>query len=131
VDFLKKITCCFLLLIYLFSATAIVELFKLPQLVKHYQKHKAVNTDTNVISFLIMHYQKEDQAGNNSNADHQLPFKSHHHAMPFVFVALPAHLFFTILIKPGFKENALFKIPDHLQIPAKYLAVIWQPPRDC
>jgi hypothetical protein len=130
VDFLKKITCFFLLLTYLFSATAIAELFKLPQLVKHYQQHKAANIHTNVLSFLIMHYQREDQPGNNSNADHQLPFKSHHHAMPFVVIGLPTQLF-TIVLKPGFKENALFNIPDHLQIPSKFLAVIWQPPRDC
>jgi hypothetical protein len=113
------------------SAAATAELLKLPLLLQHYSHHKASNKSTGVISFLKAHYNNENERDNNSTEDKQLPFKSPHQAFTQSFVALPVSTLVASLTRPEYFNNPVFKIPDHLKLPAEYLAVICQPPRNC
>jgi hypothetical protein len=131
VHFLKKITSFLFLAFYFLSATATVDLLKLPLLIRHYQQHKATNKNIGIISFLKIHYQQQDNLDNNSNNDHQLPFKTHYHTAVTSIIAMPPPLFLVFPIKPVSFKKETFKVPDHFLLPAKYLAIIWQPPRNC
>lgn len=117
-------------MLYFLSAATTAELLKLPLLIKHYEKHKAANKNTGIISFLKMHYQQED-AKNNSKEDRQLPFKTPHNTAIPSMIAIQPHLFLEINAKPVCDEKQAFKVPDHFRLPAKYLTIIWQPPRYC
>ena len=115
--------------LYLLSATATVELLKLPLLVRHYKQYKATNKNTGSISFLKMNYQQKDDPQNTSKEDHQLPFKTHYYIAIASMIAMPPHLFLQIIAKSVCQEKQVFKMPHHFRLPAKYLVIIWQPPR--
>jgi hypothetical protein len=128
---LKKIATSVLLLIYLFSATAIGELLKLPMLVEHYYDHRQENTNTSLMAFLIMHYQTEDGTDKDAKEDSQLPFKSMEHAATVAFVSLIPPSFIDITVKPDRPILRSFGIYKELFLPSQYLVAIWQPPRYC
>jgi len=112
------------------SASTTAELLKLPLLLNHYSHHKAGNKNTGVISFLKAHYNNAYERDNNSKEDKQLPFKSPHSAFTQSFIALPVSTFVALPTSLECYNNTVFKIPDHLKLPAEYLAVICQPPKN-
>ncbi|MGF2411962.1 hypothetical protein [Ferruginibacter sp.] len=129
--FLKKISSSVLLLIYLFSATAIGELFKLPVLIGHYYDHREENRSTNLVAFFIMHYQTEDGTDKDAKEDSQLPFKSMEHAATVAFVSLTPPSFINITAKPERPILRSFGVYKELFLSSQYLVAIWQPPRYC
>jgi len=128
---MKKISALFLLSIYLIAATATAELLKLPLLVAHYYQHKAENINTGLNSFLKMHYEAGNNTSNDAKENSRLPFKSVHHSTIVSFISSTPPLFITFAAKCAIKKNLLFEIPNHLQLPSKYFAIIFQPPRNC
>jgi hypothetical protein len=127
----KKIATSILLLIYLFSATAIGELFKLPMLVEHYYDHRKENKNTSLVAFLTMHYQTEDGTDKDAKEDSQLPFKSIECAATVAFVSLTPPSFINITAKLERPLLRSFGFYKELFLPSQYLAAIWQPPRYC
>lgn len=73
---MRKVAALFFICISLFGQTELHQLFKLPFLISHYQKHMAKDQQ-GLIRFLAAHY---FQAAENKQlpdpAHHQLPFKS-------------------------------------------------------
>lgn len=120
-----------LLMTYLFSATAIGELFKLPVLVQHYYNHREENSDISLIHFLTLHYQTEDGTDKDAKEDSQLPFKSIEPAATVVFVSLTPPAFINIIANTQQPVMLVFVLYEELFLPSKYLAAIWQPPRYC
>jgi hypothetical protein len=127
----KNIITATLLSIYLFSATAIGELFKLPMLVEHYYDHQEENKAISLVSFLYMHYQTEDGTDKDAKEDNQLPFKSIEHAITGAFVSLTPPAFTYVTFNGRLTATLKFKTYEELFLPSSYLAAIWQPPRYC
>ena len=116
------------LVIYLLSATAFTELLRLPVLVTHYYHHKEINRNIGIILFLKQHYSSAKNNNNNSKEDNQLPFKSTH-TYAVNLISLPALISCEISTKKEWLKITSFYIPNHLQLPDKFAANIWQPPR--
>ena len=56
--------------------TSLYQLCKLPVLVQHYQEHRQLNGDVDLLDFLSMHYWGEDLNDDDDDRDRQLPFKT-------------------------------------------------------
>lgn len=116
--------------IYVFSATAVGELLKLPLLVEHYYDHKEENTTTSLVSFLAMHYYSEDGSDKDAKEDNQLPFKSID-TTTVSFISLMPPALSGAVTKPEQLVNPSFGVYKELFLSSQYLAAIWQPPRHC
>jgi hypothetical protein len=62
--------------VFMFSATELHQLIRLPQLVAHYHEHKAANSDITLLGFLQLHYTADHPLDNDEDDDSQLPFKT-------------------------------------------------------
>lgn len=66
-----------LLSVQLFAYTDIVQVFKFPKLIEHYNSHHSKNKSLSFIDFLIMHYATCDDGDTKDDWDDmQLPFKT-------------------------------------------------------
>lgn len=128
--FWKKLSALFLLALYLFSATALAELMKMPVLVEHYYDHREENKNTGLIAFLIQHYNMEDGTDRDADEDSRLPFKSAAYPAT-VFFSLTPPLFIEVESNPESNINNSFGLHDEFFISSQFLAAIWQPPRHC
>lgn len=128
--FLKKLSACFLLALYLFSATAMAELMKIPVLVEHYYDHRQENKNIELIAFLAQHYYTEDGTDMDADEDSRLPFKSAAYPAT-VFFSLTPPLFIEVETNPESNSTNPFGLHDEFFISSQYLAAIWQPPRYC
>ncbi len=63
------------LLVLFVTNGAVVELVKIPTLVKHFEQHKAQNHSIDFADFLVMHYLGSDNNDSDNDQDEQLPFK--------------------------------------------------------
>ncbi|MBK8521114.1 MAG: hypothetical protein WAT20_08370 [Ferruginibacter sp.] len=126
---IRKIAAFILLSVYLFTATAITELFKLPVLISHYYGHREENKSMNLSSFLIQHYYYEDGTDKDVEEDNKLPFKSPENAGSVTFISLsPPNVQYCITdTNEGIKKIFGMYTPPFL--PSQYLNTIWQPPR--
>lgn len=62
--------------VFMFSATELHQLIRLPQLVAHYHEHTSANPDMTILGFLQLHYTADHPADNDEEDDTQLPFKT-------------------------------------------------------
>jgi hypothetical protein len=123
---LKKPITIALLIIYLFSATELHEVLKLPILIEHYLEHKAQNNQLSLLDFLALHY---NQSFDHDKNDHKLPFKSKecntsanvlaHFEPALTFIAIK-QADFTIKI-----YSVFYKVP----FTSAGFSKIWQPPK--
>ncbi|HRI01052.1 MAG TPA: hypothetical protein PK006_08370 [Saprospiraceae bacterium] len=115
--------------IYLMGATPLVQLFKIPQLIQHYNKHLAEDQDLTLKEFLVLHYFNENPFDDDYNEDMKLPFKQ-----------IESSFNFTLYVNTTTQLGEFFnpKIPEQNQsqyvlssfvISNTYLNSIWQPPR--
>lgn len=119
------------MVIYIFSATAIAELLKLPLLVEHYYDHQQENSTTSLMAFLTLHYYSENGTDKDTKEDNQLPFKSLSSATTVSFISLMPPAVSVTILKPERAVNPSFSIYKELFLSSQYLAAIWQPPRNC
>lgn len=131
VTVIKKITAGLLIGIYFLSGTVTSELLKLPVLANHYYDHKEEQSGTNLLSFIIDHYSKEDGTDKDAAEDSKLPFKSPESFTGFSAVYMPPPVTFQQIHKPVAVNTTIFFIQDDAFISSHYLAAIWQPPRHC
>jgi hypothetical protein len=131
VTVLKRITASLLIGIYFLSGTVTSELLKLPVLADHYYDHKDEQSGTNLLSFIIDHYSKEDGTDKDAAEDCKLPFKSPESFIGFTAVYMPPPFTFHQIEKPVAVNTTIFFIQDDAFISSQYLAAIWQPPRHC
>ncbi|MFZ1379423.1 MAG: hypothetical protein WAS56_07125 [Saprospiraceae bacterium] len=126
---MKNIFSLLFLTAYLFSATHLMELLKLPMLVRHYQEHKTENANLSLLEFLDMHYANGNPIDEDYDKDMQLPFKSIT-LSSISFVTICAN--FTDFVQ---KEKIIIKegkqkFFDHsFDYSTSYLVAIWQPPK--
>jgi hypothetical protein len=74
---LKNLISILLITVHVFAYTDAVQVFKFPNLIKHYQEHHVKNTSVGFIDFLVMHYGNCDDGDSKDDwEDMQLPFKS-------------------------------------------------------
>ena len=125
----KSISIAFLL-IYLFSATELSQLVKLPTLVEHFSEHKQQNETMSFWDFLCIHYAGKFSKDNDYEKDMKLPFKSHDTSQTFIFVANPPVTPYISSLSINFKEKT-FCHYDEQFLPTFYLSGIWQPPKFC
>ena len=131
VGYTKHIAAC-LAVIYFLSGTVTSELLKLPVLASHYYEHKEEQSNTNLLSFLINHYSKEDGTDKDAAEDSKLPFKSPESLMMVSSViSLPPTIILYVQEKPVVTGITRFYIRNDVFISNQYLSAIWQPPRYC
>lgn len=127
---MKKSVSIIFLLIYLFSATELSQLVKLPTLVEHFTEHKQQNENMSFWDFLCIHYAGKFSKDNDYEKDMKLPFKSHDSSQTFIFVSNPPVTPFIHLISSNFKEKTFCHYDEQFLI-TPYLSCIWQPPKNC
>ena len=114
-------------MVYLFSATELGELLKIPQLFVHYTEHKTQNNKISFFDFLTMHYSNDH--GENDADDMKLPFKSHDNCSITNNQVFFVHSFPIITIKSV--ESSLEKIKACKEefLFSSFQSTIWQPPK--
>jgi hypothetical protein len=127
----KKILTAVLLVAFLLPATAVTELFKLPQLVQHYYHHRAEGNKTGFMGYLIRHYFIENGTDKDAAEDSRLPFKNSEQILSVMVIAVnpPEIGSITPVVMPLLNKNYIV-CNDNFHAPL-YLAAIWQPPRLC
>lgn len=125
----KKILVAGWLCIYLLSVTSFGEWLLLPKLVQHFYSHKAIDKNTGIIAFLVMHYYTEDGTDKDANEDRQLPFKSMETTAAAHFISLSPTGYVEMVSKLSFQINPSFGFFNDLFFPSQFFSAIWQPPR--
>ena len=127
---MKKTISILLLAIYLFSATQLSELLKLPLLVEHYMEHKQENKDLSFIGFLEIHYAQGSPKDADYDKDMKLPFKTIANSSftsIYLFTPTPDKQNLIICLKNN-KEH----FSDYsFTFSSAFLSSIWQPPKSC
>ncbi len=115
-----------LLFSFISSISELHEVFKLPELIKHYQSHCSKSPDLTFAEFLSRHYSEEEE-GKVVSEHERLPFKSHDEFchMP-VMKALPA--MDKEFIQQEFSATCGVLPVDETFI-SHFLSTIWQPPK--
>ena len=113
------------------SVTELHELFKLPQLVKHFIEHKSENSKTGLVDFLVMHYATADDGDGDKSEDMKLPFKSHHDCENLANTGFISFHSFSLAIKSTPIESKVYNTYSNNFISSSYLSSIWQPPKSC
>lgn len=124
---MKKISALFFLVIYLVSATELIQVLKLPLLFSHYAEHLDKEKDHSFLGFLKDHYVDDDGIISDNDTDRKLPFKeagcSGQPNLDFIplshaiaFNACP----YSTVSSPVFKEYLLYSL---------FVPGIWQPPK--
>lgn len=130
-NLIRKIAAFIFLSVYLFTATATMELFKLPALVSHYYDHRDENKFITISTFLIQHYFYEDGTDKDAEEDNKLPFKSLENANSVSLISLSPPNLLEYVHNTKEEINNLFGIYTNQFLPSQYLSAIWQPPRYC
>ena len=126
---MKALISKFLIIVYLFSATELNQLLKLPLLFSHFVEHQKQDPFMTFGGFLYHHYAIDHGDDGDAATDNKLPFKSHDHSCSFVF---PISIFNTIQLSQvntiilEKKDILLFSTTN---IISAYLSTIWQPPK--
>jgi len=131
VQFKRKISAFIFLTVYLFTASAAMELFKLPVLISHYNDHREEKKDMTLSNFLILHYFYEDGTDQDVQEDNKLPFKSLEDANSVSFISLSPPDLPECLTNTNEMPGHVFGIYTNPLLPFQYLISIWQPPRHC
>ncbi|MFZ1369405.1 MAG: hypothetical protein WAR78_03430 [Ferruginibacter sp.] len=130
-NFNRKISAYIFFTVYLFTASAAMELFKLPVLISHYYDHREENKAMTLPAFLMQHYFYEDGTDQDVEEDNKLPFKSLENAYSVSFISLsPPDQPECMTHTDEMSENS-FGIYTNPFLPFQYLSTIWQPPRQC
>ncbi len=102
------------------------ELEKLPDLIQHYQEHKAENPSINFLSFLKLHYTNANHHEQDHERHHELPFTNHHTGhSPFVVFTITTFETSFQKITESEVRYSLYTEPSSKNITFS----IWQPPK--
>jgi hypothetical protein len=114
--------------VYLFTATELNQLWKLPIFISHFIEHRQESPDITLIDFVALHYFSGDERDADYARDEQLPFRDNSECMVgsiSSIVPSPAHI--------DYKSNVLclisFAPKTHDGKPSQRQTSIWQPPR--
>lgn len=76
---MRKVLVILLISLHLLGNTELSQLFKLPELIQHYQKTAMQDKSINFFDFVAMHYCGNDGDPFDDTEDGKLPFMSVHH----------------------------------------------------
>ena len=123
---MRRVLGLILLFSFISSISELHEVFKLPELLKHYAAHCSKAPDLTFLEFLGRHYTAEEE-GKPGTEHEKIPFKSQDEYchMP-VIKALPAEVEALISeVHTSFLTN----LPADEQFISRDLSTIWQPPK--
>ena len=114
---------------YLFSATELHELLKLPILVAHFEEHRSENKELSLIDFLAEHYGGANELDQDWQKDSKLPFKTFQSDFSHVHFIEPQSAPY---IPSFFSEwiSSLLRAPNQDSLPDDRSNNIWHPPKD-
>ena len=122
---MKVLASISLAVFYLFSATDLAEIGKIPELYEHYQEHQDEEGSITILDFLEMHYLGEGHEGDH---DHDLPYQDD---VDYIVVNIPA-----ITPSPPQSETVGVKVIQLTSwpqvkdfLPSELSFEIWNPPR--
>ncbi len=128
---MKKAIAIQFLLIYLFSATEVKQLLKLPTVFEHFSEHQLENKQISFVHFLAIHYLHGNPKDQDYKKDMQLPFKSNNDPYAnFANEIAISSSYFTLLppLLVLEKKQILLQNNDTF---SSFLSKIWQPPKFC
>ena len=114
--------------LYIFSNTELIEVFKVPRLLTHYQQHHVQNASVTFWNFLVMHYAGDDGTKADDNEDLQLHFHSvNNHCLSSLYTLGGA----IIQSPPPAAVDVLSVFPHTYErdILSNYINHVFQPPR--
>ena len=120
-----------LLAIYILAGSVTSELLKLPILAEHFNEHRQLNKNVDLISFLVLHYQVEDGTDKDAEEDKKLPFKSIEYFGSTSFVSIISPLQVNDFLNPYLPAPPFYFTHNDAFVSSQFLAAIWQPPRNC
>jgi hypothetical protein len=123
---MNKLIAIFLLLVFMCANTSIGQLFKIPNLIKHYNEHKSESTDASIsfIDFIKLHYSNNAE---HSHEEHQdLPYKSLENSSTIIY--------FTFSENNPFETVSFFNLKKkifcyHSTFKSNLITSIWLPPK--
>lgn len=124
---MRKKLAILLISLHLVGNTEAGQLFKFPQLIRHFHQHQEKNGSLGFISFIMMHYVSDDGTTADDDQDQQLPCHNlQQHTMHIVFSPMDKTVAVPVLI--SFAERNYI---SHLSgnTPEMPLPVDIQPPR--
>lgn len=126
---MKKIIAILFLISYLFSATELHQLLKMPVVFEHYAEHKQQDKNIGFIEFLAMHYMHGSPKDKDYDRDMQLPFKTVHNCISAISPAyIPDHIQVAISEPETVFNSRNYSSHSQVLLSA-YLSYIWQPPK--
>lgn len=125
---MNRFLAIFLSAAILFSSTDLFQLFKLPQLVKHYQHHREENPQLTFTDFLTGHYIHFDDNDADHEEDMKLPFKQSDFSAAVFSVCVPVYYQIKIVSPVDAYRNNIPVISDR-RFDSQFSASIWQPPK--
>lgn len=120
-----------ILVIYIFAATELHQLFRLPLLVQHYLEHISDDKSMSIADFFEMHYAHGIVYDDDYEDDMKLPFKTHetiNHINAQVLVE-PIKLNLEDISFQGAFSNEILISYAQPFIQNPVLNAIWQPPK--
>lgn len=126
---MRKLLVYMLLACYLLSFQQARQLLKIPELVEHYAAHSMRDRQTDVMSFIKMHYWDAPVKDADYQQDMRLPFKSHDYSAAMVSLQAPPRTFefhLSIDVMPDIAAHHFTYSETYY--PSVFLK-IWQPPK--
>ncbi len=112
--------------LFLFSATELHQLSRIPELISHFNQHSRKDSSMSFRDFLQLHYTTSHPDDKDEQDDQELPFKSmagiNHLDQPW---SIPLFFMLTLCPEPG----AVFILCYEQGLPCKTVAGIFHPPR--
>lgn len=114
--------------VYLFTATELNQLWKLPIFISHFIEHRQESPDITLIDFVTLHYFSGDERDADYARDEQLPFRDDSECMigsissivpSAASISYQSEILYLISFTPKTQDGK----------PSSSQASIWQPPR--
>ena len=114
--------------LYLFTATELNQLWKLPIFISHFIEHREESPDITLLNFITLHYFSGDVRDSDYARDEQLPFRDNSEcligAISSIVPSSPtityqSDILYLISYAPKTQDGK----------PSRYQTDIWQPPR--
>ena len=107
--------------------TPLHQLCKIPVLIQHYQEHRQLDENVDLLDFLSMHYWGNDLNDNDEDRDRQLPFKEFN-AGTHLGLFLPTQKF-SIITAEVFYPSVLFHVLRNEYLPDPSISSLFRPPK--
>jgi len=126
--YVKRRIAVLLTFVYLFTATELNQLWKLPIFISHFIEHRQESPDITLFDFVALHYFSGDVRDADFARDEQLPFRDNSECMIGAVSSLVPSAA-SVHYKSGILYQISFTPKTQEGKPSRSLSSIWQPPR--